>query len=93
MYDGSHKDIGYGVSKSAVINLSKYLAIHLAPNIRVNCIIPGGVEHKQNKKFISMYSKNTPLKRMMKKNELNHLPFFSGVSVWFSPQFLGILVI
>ncbi len=24
-------------------------------------------------KFISMYSKNTPLKRMMKKNELNHL--------------------
>ena len=31
------------------------------------------LEAKQNKKFISMYSKNTPLKRMMKKNELNHL--------------------
>ena len=43
MYDGSHKDIGYGVSKSAVINLSKYLAIHLAPNIRVNCIRPGQI--------------------------------------------------
>ena len=73
MYNGSHKDIGYGVSKAAVINLSKYLAIHLAPDIRVNCIVPGGVKHKQNKKFISTYSKHTPLKRMMKKNELNHL--------------------
>ena len=76
MYEGSHKDIGYGVSKSAVINLSKYLAIHLAPHIQVNCVIPGGVEHKQNKKFISAYSKHTPLKRMMKKNELNHLMEF-----------------
>ena len=76
MYEGSHKDIGYGVSKSAVINLSKYLAIHLAPHIQVNCVIPGGVEHKQNKKFISAYSKHTPLKRMMKKNELNYLMEF-----------------
>jgi len=73
MYNGSHKDVGYGVSKAAVINLTKYLAIHLAPKIRVNCIIPGGVEHKQNKKFITRYSKNTPLRRMMKKHELNHL--------------------
>mgnify|MGYP006101788441 FL=1 len=73
MYEGNHKDIGYGVSKSAVINLSKYLAVHLAPNIQVNCVIPGGVQHKQNKKFIAAYSKHTPLRRMMKKNELNHL--------------------
>ncbi len=73
MYQGSHKDIGYGVSKAAVINLSKYLAVHLAPNIRVNCVIPGGVEHKQEKKFVREYSKHTPLNRMMKKDELNHL--------------------
>ncbi len=73
MYQGSHKDIGYGVSKAAVINLSKYLAVHLAPNIRVNCVIPGGVEHKQEKKFVREYSKHTPLNRMMRKDELNHL--------------------
>ena len=72
MYEGSHKDIGYGVSKAAVINLSKYLAVHLAPNIRVNCVIPGGVEHKQEKKFVREYSKHTPLNRMMRKDELNH---------------------
>tara|TARA_B100000029_G_scaffold480289_1_gene528184 strand:+ start:2791 stop:3465 length:675 start_codon:yes stop_codon:yes gene_type:complete len=76
MYEGSHKDIGYGVSKSAVINMSKYLAVHLAPDIRVNCVIPGGVEHRQKKKFVNEYSKHTPMKRMMKKNELNHLMEF-----------------
>jgi NAD(P)-dependent dehydrogenase (short-subunit alcohol dehydrogenase family) len=73
LYDGSHKDIAYCVSKSGVINLTKYLAIHLAPNFRVNCVIPGGIELNQNKKFIQKYSQNTPLKRMMKKTELNGL--------------------
>lgn len=71
MYDQSHKDIGYGVSKAGVINLTKYLAVHLAPNIRVNCIVPGGVQHNQTSLFIKKYSKMTPMKRMMKKNELN----------------------
>jgi len=73
LYGSSNKDIGYGVSKAAVINLSKYLAVHLAPKIRVNTIVPGGVRHKQNKKFIHKYSKLTPMKRMMEKDELNEL--------------------
>ena len=71
MYDQSHKDIGYCVSKAGVINMTKYLAVHLAPHIRVNCIVPGGVLHKQTSLFIKKYSKITPMKRMMKKNELN----------------------
>jgi len=73
LYENSHKDIGYGVSKAAVINLTKYLAVHLAPKIRVNAVVPGGVKHKQNKKFIQNYSKLTPMNRMMNKNELNEL--------------------
>ena len=73
LYDGSHKDVGYGVSKAGVVNLTKYLAVHLAPSTRVNCVIPGGVLSKQNKKFIESYSKLTPMKRMMKKTELNEL--------------------
>ena len=71
LYEESHKDIAYGVSKAAVINLTQYLATHLSPNIRVNCLVPGGVLHNQNTKFIKNYSKLTPMKRMMKKNELN----------------------
>jgi len=71
LYNGAHKHIGYSVSKAGVINLTKFLATHLAPNIRVNCVAPGGVEHNQTNEFKQKYSKLTPLGRMMKKNELN----------------------
>ena len=71
IYNGSHKHVGYTISKAGVVNLTKFLATHLAPNIRVNCVAPGGVEFKQDQKFIKKYSELTPMKRMMKKNELN----------------------
>jgi NAD(P)-dependent dehydrogenase (short-subunit alcohol dehydrogenase family) len=71
LYNGGHKHIAYSISKAGVINLTKFLATHLAPNIRVNCIAPGGVENNQDKEFIKKYSALTPLKRMMRKNELN----------------------
>ena len=73
LYDGFHKDIGYGISKAGVINLTKYLSVHLAPQIRVNSIVPGGIKLNQNKTFVKNYSKLTPMKRMMKKTELNEL--------------------
>ena len=71
LYNGAHKHMGYSVSKAGVINLTKFLATHLAPNIRVNCVAPGGVEHNQDKEFIKKYSALTPLQRMMRKDELN----------------------
>ena len=71
LYDGAHKDIGYCVSKEGVINMTKYLAIHLAPNLRVNCVVPGGVGDDQPQQRSDDYSKLTPMKRMMKKYELN----------------------
>jgi NAD(P)-dependent dehydrogenase (short-subunit alcohol dehydrogenase family) len=73
LYNGSHKHVGYSVSKAGVINLTKYLATHLGPSIRVNCVAPGGVKFKQDSNFVKKYSKHTPLGRMMKKNELNSL--------------------
>jgi len=73
MYNGSHKDIGYTISKFGVIGMTKYLAVHLAPKIRVNCISPGGIYHNQDKDFVRKYSKLTPMKRMMKKEEVNDL--------------------
>jgi len=71
LYDGAHKHTAYSVSKAGVINLTKFLATHLAPNIRVNCVAPGGVEHNQDDEFKKKYSKLTPLGRMMRKDELN----------------------
>ena len=76
MYEKFHKDIGYGVSKAGVLNLTKYLAVHLAPNIRVNSIVPGGIKLSQDKKFIKKYSELTPMNRMMNKKELNGLVDF-----------------
>jgi len=73
IYEGAHKDIGYSVSKAGVILMTKYLAVHLAPNIRVNCIVPGGILFKQSKKFVKNYSNHTPMKRLMKRYELNEL--------------------
>jgi NAD(P)-dependent dehydrogenase (short-subunit alcohol dehydrogenase family) len=71
IYKGGEKHIGYSISKAAVIQLTKHLAVHLAPRVRVNCIAPGGIKHNQGKEFIKKYSGQTPLKRMMDKDELN----------------------
>ncbi len=71
LYNGGHKHIAYSVSKAGVINLTKFLATHLAPNIRVSCVAPGGAQSSQDKKFLKKYSALTPLGRMMKKDELN----------------------
>ena len=76
LYNGGHKHPAYSISKAGVINLTKFLATHLAPQIRVNCIAPGGVEYDQDEEFKKEYAKLTPLKRMMKKNELNNLVEF-----------------
>jgi NAD(P)-dependent dehydrogenase (short-subunit alcohol dehydrogenase family) len=70
MYDKDEKHIGYSVSKAGVIQLTKHLAVHLAPEFRINCIVAGGVKHKQDDSFIAKYSKRTPLGRMMLADEL-----------------------
>ena len=76
LYNGGHKHPAYSISKAGVINLTKFLATHFAPKIRVNCIAPGGVEFDQDEKFKIAYSSLTPMKRMMRKNELNKLVEF-----------------
>lgn len=76
LYDGFHKDVGYCVSKAGVVNLTKYLAVHLAPKIRVNCIAPGGVGDDQPEAMRNTYSKFTPIGRMMKSTELNGIMDF-----------------
>jgi NAD(P)-dependent dehydrogenase (short-subunit alcohol dehydrogenase family) len=70
LYSGDEKNIAYGVSKAAVIQLTRHLAVHLAPSFRVNCIVPGGVKHKQSEEFQKLYGAHTPLGRMMEAEEL-----------------------
>ena len=76
LYPKTDKNLAYCVSKAGVIHLTKYLAVHLAPNIQINCISPGGILDKQGKDFVKKYSKLTPMKRMMKKTDLNGIVDF-----------------
>ena len=68
--DNFTKHIGYTITKSAVVGMSKYLATYLAPSIRVNTIVPGGVENNQDREFQNNYSSMTPMRRMMNKKEI-----------------------
>ena len=73
---GKHKHAGYTVSKSAVIHLTKYLAVHLSPKIRVNCIVPGGIINNQSENFVKKYSSKSLLGRMMNVKEINGMVKF-----------------
>lgn len=70
LYKDDEKHIAYGVSKAAVIQLTKHLAVHLAPDFNINCIAPGGVIHEQDAEFKKSYGSLTPLGRMMDVEEL-----------------------
>ena len=59
------KPLVYSVSKSALTNMSKYLATYWGENeIRVNNVVLGGILNNQDEIFIKNYSKNVPLGRM-----------------------------
>ena len=64
------KPIGYSISKSAILNLTRYLATMYAKNkIRVNTLTLGGVYAKNPRNFVKAYSSKTPLGRMASKEE------------------------
>ena len=50
--------------------MSKYLATYLAPDIRVNTIVPGGVRADFDSEFIKNYGEMTQMGRMMEKREI-----------------------
>ena len=61
----------YAASKAGVIGLSRYLATVWAPaNVRVNTLVPGGVESGQNEKFKASYGARVPLGRMARADEI-----------------------
>lgn len=57
--------LDYHAAKGAVVNMTRDMAVYLAPdNIRVNCISPGGFERGQAANFIDAYSETVPMRRM-----------------------------
>lgn len=67
---GVNSPVAYAASKAGVINLTRYLAVHWREqNIRVNCLVPGGVFDNQSPDFVTQYSARTPLGRMAKPDD------------------------
>lgn len=61
----------YGASKSAVVQMTKYFAVHLgSKNIRVNAITPGGIFNHQKPGFVKGYRARTPLGRMAHEKDM-----------------------
>lgn len=65
------KPPAYGASKAAVLNLTQYLATHLAPyGVRVNALSPGGVLGGQDPEFRRKFCERVPLCRMAGPDDL-----------------------
>ena len=61
----------YGLTKSGIIYMTKYLATYFAKyKINVNCISPGGLFNKQEKNFVKKYINLTPLRRMANSKDI-----------------------
>lgn len=70
---GINSPIGYATTKAAIINFTKYIAIHWAKyGIRANIISPGGIsDPNQTRSFKRKYISNTPIGRMASKDDFS----------------------
>ena len=72
LYEGTSmaNPAGYAVSKSGLIQLSRWLATTLAPDVRVNSISPGGILRNQPESFVRQYESRVPLRRMATEEDV-----------------------
>ena len=64
------KPVAYSVSKSAILNLTRYLATHWAKSgVRVNTLTLGGVWNDQPREFLDAYEARSPMGRMLESHE------------------------
>ena len=72
LYEGTglSNPAAYGASKGGLIQLTRWLATSIAPQVRVNTISPGGIFRNQPKEFVQRYETKTPLRRMATEDDL-----------------------
>ena len=81
---GINSPLIYGVTKAAVIQMTRFMATYWAPHIRVNCITPGGLYNSQDTGFVEKYVYRTPLARMAGSYDLKGAAAYlaSDASAW-----------
>lgn len=71
------KPVAYSVSKSALLNLTRYVSTYWASqNVRVNTLTFGGVFNQQDEEFLKGYCDKVPLGRMAREEEYNGAVIF-----------------
>lgn len=60
----------YSASKGGLLQLTRYLAAYLAPDIRVNMVSFIGIKRNQPRSFLNNYLKKIPLKKMCKEEDI-----------------------
>ena len=69
--DEFYKPVAYSVSKSALYNLTRYLATYWAKSgVRVNTLTLAGVWNEQPQEFVDEYAKRMPIGRMADVHEV-----------------------
>jgi NAD(P)-dependent dehydrogenase (short-subunit alcohol dehydrogenase family) len=72
-----YKPIAYSVSKSAVLNLTRYLSTYWGKKgVRVNTLTLGGVFNDQPNEFLAAYCARVPMGRMADAEELSGAVLF-----------------
>ena len=70
-YSGINSNVAYAVTKSALINFTRFLAAYWeGKNIRVNTLSPGGVFDNQAPKFVKNYCYRNMMGRMATREDL-----------------------
>lgn len=71
LYEGTEmgNSAAYAASKGGLIQLTRWMATTLAPQVRVNTISPGGVFRSQPEVFVKRYEARTPLARMANEDD------------------------
>jgi len=89
---GMGNPAAYSASKGGLIQLTRWLATTLAPEVRVNTVSPGGVFRNQPEAFVERYKVRTPLARMATEDDFRGAVAYlaSDLSLYVTGQDLAV---
>lgn len=69
----------YGMTKAAVVNLTRGAALELGPAVRVNCVLPGAIDTQMLSSGSQPFFKSIPLQRVGQPEEISRaVAFFAS---------------